>query len=483
MRKYIVPLIIIIATAACTDSTTARPGLTTTTTPPERRGPALVTRPKASNRIAKPTPLPSNRIALVIGNNAYSHNIALKNPVNDAKAMAAMLRQLGFDVTELTDAKLAAMQDAVQHLQKQLARSSGGVGLFYFAGHGIRSESGLNYLLPVDYQTKTKAKLTHDAIDADSIRLSMEQSNNALNIAILDACRNDPLTRNVGQGHVFRGLAPMQAKGTIIALATAPGEVALDGDGYHGVYTKHLLLNLRTPGLDIKTMLDKVGKDVAEETTDQQRPWYHTSINGDFMFVPPEVTPPPLPATLTAAYATANTGNRDVTQVEFAMLRDTKAGQTSALHDGDTLQSNDGYFFHVRSNSHNATYLYLYQIDSAKKVFRLFPSKQYNTRDNPVPIGASLTLPNDREVYFLDNTVGQEKFYLLAAAQPLPALDRLQEGTVDDIMNSGLPLRGPAGVRAKTDKINTHWGETTAIMQELSSPEQQLLHTITIEHR
>lgn len=426
--------------------------------------------------------LPSERIALVIGNNAYASGMELSNPVNDARAMAATLRLLGFKVAEVEDANLTVMRDEVQSFNRRLATNPG-VGLFYFAGHGIKSDSGLNYLIPVDYKLRSKNDLPHDAIDADSIRESMEKSNAALNIAILDACRNDPFkSRSAGQ--LEGGLAAMQARGTLIALATAPGSVALDGDGVHGVYTKYLLQDMRIPGIDVKEMFDRVGQDVARETDNQQRPWYNTSVQGSFMFVPPGTILPSAtviePQTASNAAGFRDTGKNFA--VDFAMFRDNGTGLPVQLHNGDTLHSGDGYFFHIKTGKGSANYFYLFQVDALGKLFRLFPSTQYHAGTNPVAADTRLTLPNENEVFYLDNTIGKEMFYFLASAKPVATLEQLENGTIDDIMNSGMPLRGPAGTRAKTGTVAARLGETQVEVQELRFTEN-LVHAIAIDHR
>ncbi|HET6519814.1 MAG TPA: caspase family protein, partial [Geminicoccaceae bacterium] len=51
------------------------------------------------------------RVALVVGNGAYVHAPALPNPRNDAEAMAATLRQLGFEVELGVDLDKARMSD------------------------------------------------------------------------------------------------------------------------------------------------------------------------------------------------------------------------------------------------------------------------------------------------------------------------------------------------------------------------------------
>lgn len=428
--------------------------------------------------------LPSERIALVIGNNDYFFADPLKNPINDARAIAATLTQLSFKVTQLENANLTVMRDAIANFNRKLSASNQGIGLFYFAGHGVKSGSGLNYLIPIDFQLNSKTDLPEYAIDAETIRKGMEKSNTALNIAILDACRNDPFdntTRNLGKK--TGGLAEMQARGSLIALATAPGDVASDGARDHGTYTEALLKHMITPGIDIKEMFDLVAADVVAATKNEQRPWYHTSILGKFMFVTENIDlSPPLGANIKSNTWPTSTFN-DVRKISinFAIFHDNGTNHPTLLKNGDTLNSGDGYFFHIKAGNADKNYFYLFQVDSSDKLFRLFPSQQYHTINNPVPANKRITLPNEREVFFLDDTKGKEEFYFLVADKPVAALEQLETGTIDDIMDAGFTLRGPAGVKPKTGTVVAPTGETVAEIQELSFS-NKLVHTLSIKH-
>ena len=158
------------------------------------------------------------RVALVIGNSKYAES-PLKNPVNDARAMARTLRKLGFEVEEKTDLGYIAMNKAVEGFGKKL--KPGGVGLFYYAGHGIQV-GGANYLVPVDADIEDENEVRFKAVDAGLVLAKMEQSRGDVNLVVLDACRNNPLARSFRSAG--RGLANMDApSGSIIAYATSPG--------------------------------------------------------------------------------------------------------------------------------------------------------------------------------------------------------------------------------------------------------------------
>ncbi|MDP2847301.1 MAG: caspase family protein [Humidesulfovibrio sp.] len=236
------------------------------------------------------------RIALVIGNSAYK-SAPLKNPAKDARDMATLLKSLGFSVTLKVDAGQKDMEEAVRQFGMDLR--GGGVGLFYFAGHGLQVQ-GSNYLVPVDAKIQTESDVRFECVDAGRVLGKMEDAGNALNIVILDACRNNPFSR--GFRSAERGLAEMRAPtGSLIAYATAPGSVASDGTGENGIYTKHLLQTMRTPGLPITDVFMRVRMGVVAETGKKQVPWESSSLTGYFYLSgegqAAQAPPPAAPAT------------------------------------------------------------------------------------------------------------------------------------------------------------------------------------------
>ena len=234
----------------------------------------------------------SRRTALVIGNGAYKDG-PLRNPVNDARAMARTLRGLGFKVISGEDLDWRAMRRKIIKFGDEI--NKGGVGLFYFAGHGIQAH-GQNYLIPVSASIKREAEVRAEGISLESVLARMEGARNGLNIVILDACRNNPYSRSFRSGG-SSGLAQVPAPhGTFIAYATAPGNVAADGSGNHGVYTEALIRNLGTPGQTIERTFKKVRMEVAGKTGNKQVPWDESSLMGDFYFKPGKGQPQPLAA-------------------------------------------------------------------------------------------------------------------------------------------------------------------------------------------
>jgi hypothetical protein len=222
------------------------------------------------------------RVALVIGNAAYEE-APLRNPVNDARAMAKRLFELGFKVTKLEDATRNEMERAIAAFEGSLGPEK--TGLFYYAGHGIQVR-GRNYLIPIDAGLKSERSARFEAVDVGSVTEAMEYAKSKVNLVILDACRNNPFERRWrGQG---RGLAAVDAaRGTLIAYATAPGSVAADGDGENGLYTESLLTVLQTPGLSVEEVFKQVRAEVDKVSGGAQTPWESSSLTGSFIFNAP----------------------------------------------------------------------------------------------------------------------------------------------------------------------------------------------------
>jgi hypothetical protein len=221
------------------------------------------------------------RVALVLGNSAYT-SAPLTNPVNDARAMVRVLRETGFKVISKENAGQKEMQLALREFGDAL--SNGGVGLFYYAGHGMQIK-GRNYLIPVDARFEREDEVAYGSLDANQVLDKMDAAGSRLNIVILDACRNNPFPRSVRSAG--SGLAQMEAPvGTLIAFSTAPGSVASDGSGKNGLYTQYLLATIKLPGINIEDVFKRVRTNVRRDTDGQQIPWESTSLEGDFVFVP-----------------------------------------------------------------------------------------------------------------------------------------------------------------------------------------------------
>ena len=228
------------------------------------------------------TPQISQRVALVIGNGAYESS-PLRNPVNDARAIATALRELEFDVTARENLTQKEMKREIQFFGQKLLK--GGIGLFYYAGHGMQV-NGRNYLIPVGASIEHEKQVEYEAVDLGYLLSEMDFARNPLNIVILDACRDNPLARSFRSG--VQGLASINAPaGTLIAFATAPGSVAGDGPGENGVYTAELIRMMQVHGLKIEDVFKQVRAAVQQKTQGKQIPWESSSLVGDFYFRPP----------------------------------------------------------------------------------------------------------------------------------------------------------------------------------------------------
>lgn len=240
------------------------------------------------------------RVALVVGNSAYP-STPLRNPLNDARAIAEALRRYGFEVRLTENARQRDLRRAIVEFGLDLREAD--VGLFYFAGHGLQV-NGRNFVVPIDATINSEVEVEVEAVDVGAVLARMETARSRLNIVILDACRDNPYTR--GFRSVARGLASTEAPtGTVIGYATAPGRVALDGAGANGLYTEELLRAMAVPDLKIEEVFKRVRKSVTDRTRGSQVPWEASSLINDFVFLhgaasraasPPAPSAPPRPA-------------------------------------------------------------------------------------------------------------------------------------------------------------------------------------------
>lgn len=220
------------------------------------------------------------RVALVIGNSTYP-TAPLLNPANDARAMGETLRGLGFSVIELRDGSKAQMSEAVAQLRDRL-KGKAGVGLLYYAGHGVQVDLR-NYMVPVDARLQTVADVQAQSVDVGQVIEAFKAAGNRMNIVVLDACRDNPF----GGATTGKGLAPLDApSGTFLAYATAPGNVAEDGDAQsgNGLYTQYLLAELKKPMARIEDVFKRVRYAVRKASQGRQIPWESTSLEDDFQF-------------------------------------------------------------------------------------------------------------------------------------------------------------------------------------------------------
>jgi len=221
------------------------------------------------------------RVALVIGNSSYNDVPRLVNPQNDAKAMSLMLKKLGFQVISVLDGTKKDIDAAIQNMKASL-QGRQAVAMIYYAGHGLQHNWD-NYIIPVDFKNSSNIDLAKDAVNLKNILDTFSQSKTRMNIIVLDACRDNPFGSKLGSN---KGLAQVDAPiNTYIAFATAPGNVAQDGDdrtGY-GLFTGYLIRELQQPAT-IEDVFKRVRLQVRKSSGGMQIPWDSSSLENDFSF-------------------------------------------------------------------------------------------------------------------------------------------------------------------------------------------------------
>ncbi len=225
-------------------------------------------------------PAHAARQALVIGNAAYTDG-ALKNPVNDARAMDVKLTALGFKVMKVENLKRQQIGRTLTAFANTL--KPGDEVVVFYAGHGVQVK-GINYLPAVDADIQSEEDVALNSLNLNTLMERLDEAKAGLKLLFLDACRNNPYARSLRSND--RGLARVSAapSGTLIHFATRPGSVAADGTGSNGLYTSQLLRFIDSPDLPVETMLKRVSAAVTVESKKQQEPWTEGSIVGEFYF-------------------------------------------------------------------------------------------------------------------------------------------------------------------------------------------------------
>ena len=281
------------------------------------------------------------RLALVIGNAVYGFS-PLKNPANDASDMAVSLQKLGFTVILKKNVNLKEMEESIQDFGGRLKK--GGVGLFYFAGHGLQA-GGVNYLVPIGAKIDKESDIKYEAVDAGRILDEMANAANGMNIVILDACRDNPFSRqfrSASRGLAIVGSAPT---GTYISYSTGPGQVALDGDGRNSPFAAALMQFMKEPGLTIEQVFKNVRHKLGQETAGKQVPWELSSLEGDFFFLHGSSTKTGTSRDMAdSGYkgATEARPAQDRSSSEQAAFRDAVTGMDFILVNGGCFQMGDG---------------------------------------------------------------------------------------------------------------------------------------------
>lgn len=233
------------------------------------------------------------RVALIIGNSAYTSASRLANPINDAADMSTVIKQLGFQVIEGRDLTHTEMLRAVRRFGDALQGAD--AALFFYAGHGLQV-GGANYLLPVDANPRRESDLAFEAVELDLVMRQMEQEAKTA-IVFLDACRDNPLTRSLlgSRGtrstNVSRGLSRIvSGLGTFIAFSTEPGDVAQDGQDRNSPFSAALVKHVADEGKDLGAIMIAVRNEVLNATNGGQKPWDSSSLREQFYFRPPSAS-------------------------------------------------------------------------------------------------------------------------------------------------------------------------------------------------
>lgn len=255
------------------------------------------------------TALADKRVAFVVGNAAYKNVPQLPNPAIDARSMARVLRNVGFEVVEGSNLTRDAMTAKLLEFGKKSEGAD--VALFFYAGHGI-AVNGTNYLLPVDADLKSEMDVKLGAAINVDLTLEQTMADAKVKLVFLDACRDNPFAAKIRSAKATRsvavasGLAEMKSgEGTLIAFATGPGQTALDGEaGTNSPFTRALIANIASPGVEIQQAMTKVRAQVNDETNKAQLPWGHTNLTGTVYLNPtaaPAVTADAAPAVVAQA--------------------------------------------------------------------------------------------------------------------------------------------------------------------------------------
>jgi len=267
--------------------------------------------------------LADKRVAFVVGNAAYRNVPQLPNPAIDAKAMAAVLRNVGFEVVEGTNLTRDKMTEKLLDFGKKAEDAD--VAVFFYAGHGI-AVNNTNYLLPIDADLKSEMDVKLGAAINVDLTLEQTMADAKVKLVFLDACRDNPFAARIRSAKATRsvavnsGLAEMKSgEGTLLAFATGPGQTALDGDvGNHSPFTRALISNIAKPGVEIQQAMTKVRAQVNEETNKNQLPWGHTNLIGE-VYLNPQTASADKPAASTDTPAATTVASAAPTATASAM--------------------------------------------------------------------------------------------------------------------------------------------------------------------
>jgi uncharacterized caspase-like protein len=294
------------------------------------------------------------RVAFVVGNGAYRHTSTLPNASIDAKAMAALLRKVGFDVTEGVDLNREAMMARLSEFATKIQGAD--VALLYYSGHGI-AVNGRNYLVPVDADLNSELDVKLGAAIDIGVAIDEIMADAKVKLVLLDACRDNPFTNKIWSAArtrsvtILSGLAEMKSgEGTLIAFAAGPGQTALDGKpGENSPFTRALLRNIAEPGVEIRHALTKVRAQVSNETNKAQLPWENTNLTG-FFYVNQQGATPATTASIGApgaAAAPSEARSNASTEIELEFWRSVRTGDKAQEYSAYLARFPNGNFVSI----------------------------------------------------------------------------------------------------------------------------------------
>jgi len=393
--------------------------------------------------------------------------------------------------------------------------------VIFFSGHGDAAPQNPEALYLLTHEADI-TNLAGTSFPMDEMKLFLRRSIKSRRVVMLvDSCRAGGI-QLMGAGgskdnvlYRYLGGLTKARQGLVSISASGASQASLESSSYgggHGVFTYFLLRGLKQDAedadtnedgmVDVAEIYEYVRANVKEATGNRQIP----DKTGDLMVGIPlgairggyempagsqqqpytlagqsQQQAPPPPSSLVSPPRSAAPGNdQQQIRVVMGMFREVPNGPPVPVRPNDTLRSGDGYFFLLRVTSQ--CYVYLFQVDATGAVYRLFPNAQFNTPPNPIPPGQKIVLPNAREAFYLDNTIGQEEIYLFASRDRVPELEGLETGQRSDLQQEGIQLMGPAGVRQRVDQVQHNQATVSAPLDEMVSS-ANFLHKMAFRHQ
>jgi lipoprotein NlpI len=225
----------------------------------------------------------ADRFALVIGNAKYPDaDTPLKEPINDARDVAAELKRNGFNVEVGENLTGEAMRRAFDHLYGRV--KPGSVVLVFFSGFGVQA-ARQSYMIPVDAQIWTEPDVRRDGFSLETVLGEINNRGAGVKVALVDASRRNPFERRFRS--FSAGLAPVIApNGTLVMYSAALSSVISDNGGDHSLFVQQLLKEMRVPDLMAEETLNRTRVDVTRASRSEQVPWISSSLAEDFSFIP-----------------------------------------------------------------------------------------------------------------------------------------------------------------------------------------------------